>query len=91
MIREAAWLDAELSRVVGRERSYSRPTTPLELSMTTRVPLANIASASANVSGMSSPYGYTSGVQGGPALTNEDVRRLEHPEEFVQRDTTPRL
>lgn len=88
MIREAAWLDAELSRVVGRERSYSRPATPLELSMATRVPLANIASASANVSGMSSPYGYH--VQGGPALTNEDVRRLEHPEEFVQRDTTSR-
>lgn len=79
MIREAAWLDAELSRVVGR----ARPATPLAVSANTwQSRIASSSSANMNTTGAGSPYGYNSNVQGGPALTNEDVRRLEHPNEF---------
>lgn len=72
------------------ERSaLNRELSSAELSARTGVPLANIGArlvspavpnVASSVNANSSTYTY--GPYNGPALSDEDVRRLEHPEEF---------
>lgn len=82
-----AWLDSELSRVVRKplpriELAGVQPITgaPQAWGSTARLvsPAAPNVASSINASGSA----YTYGPYNGPALSDEDVRRLEHPEEF---------
>lgn len=81
---EREWLDRELRRVIVDPQTVPSLFSPPGLSQppwgagTVSPPVASTGPYTfANVSGGTTPGPYR-----GPSLTDEDVRRLEHPEEF---------
>jgi hypothetical protein len=73
-----AWLDSELERVL------RKPVPRIELGHVRQGSARLVSPAAPNVaSSVNASSGtYTYGPYDGPALSDDDVRRIEHPEEF---------